>query len=72
MSQSVRVDDDTIMKPMPFMFFVGTMLNLVVGFAIDSVIPAAKLLGFNMQGVVFFATCQAAALWIGLRFELLD
>ena len=60
------------MKPMTLMMVVGLMLNLVLGFMIDAVVPAAKLLGFNLQGVVFFALCQAAALWIGVRFELVD
>lgn len=57
------------------MWFVtlgGLLLSLVLGSAIDAVVPAAHLLGFNIQGLVFSSACMLAMVWLAVRLELFD
>lgn len=55
-----------------FVLAAGTLIYLVAGAAIDAVLPAAHLLGFNLQGLVFSTLCMIGALWLALRLELFD
>jgi hypothetical protein len=57
------------------MWFVtlgGTVVYFVVGAMIDAVIPAADLLGFNVQALVLSSLCMVAMVWVAVRFELFD
>ena len=57
------------------MWFVtvgGTVVYFVVGGMIDAVVPAADLLGFNVQALVLSSLCMVAMVWVAVRFELFD
>ena len=53
-----------------FVSIGGLILYYLAGYAIDAVFPAAALLGFNFQALVFSSLCMVAALWIAVRYEL--
>jgi hypothetical protein len=55
-----------------FTMVAGTLIYLIAGAAIDSVVPAAHLLGFNIQGLVFSTSCLLGALWLAVRLELFE
>ena len=55
-----------------FVTLGGTVVYFVVGGMIDAVIPAADLLGFNVQALVLSSACMVAMVWVAVRFELFD
>lgn len=55
-----------------FTMIAGTLFYLTAGAAIDAVVPAADLLDFNLQSLVFSSACLLGALWLAVRLELFD
>ena len=69
MSHSAAADDATMMW---FVTIGGTLVYMVLGAMVDAVLPAADLLGFNVQALVFSSLCMVLMVWVAVRLELID